>query len=155
MLRVYKWLNRSLTFLLEIILLQLVIITKEWDCVGHHPDVSSSTIIVGLVPLSIFITNCKNLFFFHVNIGGVDDLLVESCKRWTLKSICKKMAQGDFIEVNRILKQENKNIFEKNWKFFYRQKEAEGTICILRTENMEFTVELEPYCLEPWKKLNF
>ena len=62
-----------------------MIVSKEWDSVCHHPDVPSPAIIVGFVPFTILIANCKNLFLFHGNITVIDDLLMKTLNHFHVK----------------------------------------------------------------------
>ena len=69
------WLKISL---LEVILISLMIVSKEWDRVGHHPDVSSPTVVVRFVPLPVLVANREDLLLHHRHVAGVEDLLVKT-----------------------------------------------------------------------------
>ena len=34
-----------------------MVVAKEGDCVGHHPDVATTTVIVRFVPLAILLSD--------------------------------------------------------------------------------------------------
>ena len=34
-----------------------MVVAKEGDCVGHHPDVATATVIVRFVPLAILLSD--------------------------------------------------------------------------------------------------
>ena len=64
--------------LLEVILISLMIVAKEWDRVGHHPDVSSPTVVVRVVPLPVLVANGEDLLLHHRHGAGVEDLLMKT-----------------------------------------------------------------------------
>ena len=64
--------------LLEVILISFIIVSKEGYGVGHHPDVSSSTVVVGFVPLPVLVAHRQDLLLLHHRVAGVEDLLVET-----------------------------------------------------------------------------
>ena len=55
-----------------------MIVSEEGDSVGHHPDVSSSTVVVRFVPLPVLIAHSQDLLLHHHNVARVEDLLVET-----------------------------------------------------------------------------
>lgn len=98
---------------------------EKWNGVGHHPDVASAAVKVGLTPFSVFVGNCEDLVVEALCVGRLVRRVRMICCRmskvesllgkWWIALNCFFFRGTLFIIKQRII---SNHFFFKSWIAF-------------------------------------